>query len=172
MRVITVKQPWAWAIIHGGKDVENRVRNLAGDYRGLVAIHAGKAWDASSYDSPKEWEIKRAITSLENGWPASDVEVWGAETIEPDDARYVRSAIIGVVDLTAVHRGYVGCPHGIEGSPWPELDAYHLCLENPRPLTEPIPWKGALGMRTLPDETTRLVLERAITTKEASDGTN
>ena len=30
MRVLTVRQPWAWAIIHGGKDVENRVRNLAG----------------------------------------------------------------------------------------------------------------------------------------------
>ena len=29
MRVLTVRQPWAWAIIHGQKDVENRVRSLA-----------------------------------------------------------------------------------------------------------------------------------------------
>jgi hypothetical protein len=23
-RVLTIRQPWAWAIIYGGKDVENR----------------------------------------------------------------------------------------------------------------------------------------------------
>jgi hypothetical protein len=27
LRALTVQQPWAWAIIHGGKDVENRGRN-------------------------------------------------------------------------------------------------------------------------------------------------
>ena len=43
MRILTVRQPWAWAIIHGGKDVENRVRNIAGDYHGPIAIHAAKA---------------------------------------------------------------------------------------------------------------------------------
>ena len=49
MRVLTVRQPWAWAIIHGGKDVENRTRNLAGAYRGPVAIHvAGKYAEAGS----------------------------------------------------------------------------------------------------------------------------
>ena len=40
MRILTVKQPWAWAIIHGQKDVENRTKSL-GPYRGPVAIHAG-----------------------------------------------------------------------------------------------------------------------------------
>jgi len=27
MRVLAVNQPWQWAILHGGKDVENRVHN-------------------------------------------------------------------------------------------------------------------------------------------------
>ena len=40
IRGLTIRQPWAWAIVHGGKDVENRSRSL-GPYRGLVAIHAG-----------------------------------------------------------------------------------------------------------------------------------
>lgn len=43
MRILTVRQPWVWAIIHGGKDVENRVRNIAGSYRGPVAIHVALA---------------------------------------------------------------------------------------------------------------------------------
>ena len=33
-----LRNPWAWAIIFGGKDVENRTRNIAGGYRGPVAI--------------------------------------------------------------------------------------------------------------------------------------
>jgi hypothetical protein len=39
MRALTVQQPWAWAIVHGGKDVENRTQ--AWGYRGPLAIHAG-----------------------------------------------------------------------------------------------------------------------------------
>ena len=35
---------------------------------------------------------------------------------------------------------------------WAEWDAYHLVLANPRPLAEPIPYKGALGLRRLDDE--------------------
>lgn len=37
MRALTVQQPWAWAIVHGGKDVENRTQ--AWSYRGPLAIH-------------------------------------------------------------------------------------------------------------------------------------
>ena len=28
MKALTVQQPWAWAIVHGGKDVENRTANI------------------------------------------------------------------------------------------------------------------------------------------------
>lgn len=40
--VLTVKQPWAWAIIHAGKDVENRSRPLR--YRGQLLIQASKGY--------------------------------------------------------------------------------------------------------------------------------
>lgn len=45
VRILTVKQPWATALISGGKDVENR--SWATNYRGWVLIHAGKSIDAS-----------------------------------------------------------------------------------------------------------------------------
>lgn len=38
-------------------------------------------------------------------------------------------------------------------SDWAEPDVHHLVLANPRPLPEPIPYRGALGLRTLDDET-------------------
>ncbi|GAA3142327.1 hypothetical protein GCM10020255_022450 [Rhodococcus baikonurensis] len=40
MRILTVRQPYAWQIVHGDKNIENRTRNIAGKYRGPVAIHA------------------------------------------------------------------------------------------------------------------------------------
>lgn len=47
MKIITIKQPWAWAIFHAGKDVENRKWLPA--YRGLLGIHAAKSTDPKDY---------------------------------------------------------------------------------------------------------------------------
>ena len=44
MKVLSVRQPYAWAIIHRGKDVENRTWHS--DFRGMVLIHAGLHWHA------------------------------------------------------------------------------------------------------------------------------
>ncbi|MFE7268179.1 ASCH domain-containing protein [Streptomyces sp. NPDC057592] len=43
MRALTIRQPWAAAIIHGDKRVENRV--WPSRYRGVVLLHAGKTLD-------------------------------------------------------------------------------------------------------------------------------
>lgn len=40
MRALTIKQPWAWLIIHGHKDIENRTWHP--NYRGPFLVHAGK----------------------------------------------------------------------------------------------------------------------------------
>ena len=42
MKALSVRQPYSWAIIHGGKDVENRTWHS--DFRGPVLIHAGLHW--------------------------------------------------------------------------------------------------------------------------------
>lgn len=43
VKVLTVRQPWAWAIIHAGKNVENRVWST--DFRGRLLIHAARRPD-------------------------------------------------------------------------------------------------------------------------------
>ena len=47
MKALTLIQPWAWAIVHLGKRVENRSwsppRSLIGQ---RIALHAGKKYDA------------------------------------------------------------------------------------------------------------------------------
>jgi hypothetical protein len=46
-RMLTVRQPWAWAIIHAGKDVENRTWYT--DHRGPLLIVAGRKIDPEGY---------------------------------------------------------------------------------------------------------------------------
>ena len=43
LKALSIKQPWAWLIVNGWKDVENRSWNT--HYRGRVLIHAGKTMD-------------------------------------------------------------------------------------------------------------------------------
>jgi hypothetical protein len=50
MKAITLHQPWAWAIAHAGKDVENRAWSPGSDFIGQrIAIHAGKKWDSRGW---------------------------------------------------------------------------------------------------------------------------
>jgi len=51
MRVLSIQQPWAWAIIYAGKDIENRPWKTR--FREKILIHAGKKidWDGAHYMS-------------------------------------------------------------------------------------------------------------------------
>lgn len=57
MKVLTVHQPWAWAISKGFKDVENR--SWSTNYRGRLAIHAGL-----SKKSLKDLKIVQQLTQI------------------------------------------------------------------------------------------------------------
>jgi hypothetical protein len=43
MKALSIRQPWAWAICHAGKDIENRTWSTA--FRGPFLIHAGAKLD-------------------------------------------------------------------------------------------------------------------------------
>lgn len=105
MRVLTVRQPWAWAIIHGGKNVENRVRNIAGAYRGPVAIHAGLRYDERT--DLGRWPFHAAMESaVENARGEVHGGVFAWDLGQPDPRRWLHElgSIIGVIDLADVHR--------------------------------------------------------------------
>ena len=125
MHVLTVQQPWAWAIALGQKDVENRSWNT--HYRGPVAIHAGKMVDAVAY----EFAPMHRLLS-ECGIPVPRVPY----TLE-------RGAIVAVVDLVDV------VPDS--KSEWAMPGFHHWVLEKARRLTKPIPYRGGLGLLRLAD---------------------
>jgi len=74
MKALTVRQPWAWAIVHGGKDIENRTWNTR--FRGVIAVHAGA--------TPQ---------------PGVSLPSWARQ---PAPGALVHGAIIGVVDIVDV----------------------------------------------------------------------
>ena len=163
MRILTVRQPWAWAIIHAGKDVENRVRNIAGSYRGPVAIHVARVVDESllDYEHPQAGMIYAPCASGRALDHNSLTCAWCSK-IEP--RRWLDGGtIIGVVDLVDVHHSshLGGCTDTNARShmrrelcsPWAEADTTHLVFEHPRLLAEPIPYRGALGLRRLDEDT-------------------
>jgi hypothetical protein len=66
MKALSIQQPWAWAILHAGKDMENRSWRTT--FRGTFLIHASKKIDSYGYDfilnrfgivPPKKNEIDR-----------------------------------------------------------------------------------------------------------------
>lgn len=83
---LSVRQPWAWAIIHAGKDIENR---------GYVAIWKGNM-------KPKRIAIhaSKGMTRDEYEFSAMFMEKLGV--ICPPAIELKRGGIIGSVDVTAI----------------------------------------------------------------------
>ena len=77
LKALTIKQPWAWAIVAGHKDVENR--SWSTPYRGWIVVHAGGGLDPSG---------------------PSHIRRQGHTTPEHP----TRSAFIGVVELVGITR--------------------------------------------------------------------
>ncbi len=121
-RALSVRQPWAWAIIHGGKIIENRslgsIRAGRMDCR-RIAIHAAKSM------SEKEYR-----------WGVHKLQEHGVRCPLPADLP--RSAIIGSVDVVDIISQ--------SASPWfgSRPGNHGLVLESPEPC-DPIPAQGALG---------------------------
>lgn len=56
MKALSVKQPWAYLITHGHKDVENRTWPTK--YTGRLLIHAGLSWDPRGVERAKQLGVK------------------------------------------------------------------------------------------------------------------
>ena len=49
MRCLSIRQPWAWLIVHGHKPVENR--DWVCTFRGEFLVHAGKTFEQQALDA-------------------------------------------------------------------------------------------------------------------------
>lgn len=121
---LSVRQPWAWAILHAGKDIENR--DWSTHRRGRIYLHAAKGMTRAEYEDGMETIQRTASTGLTT----------------PAFAALDRGGIVGTVEI-------VDCVSR-SASPW-FFGRYGFALRDPRPLPF-VPCKGALGFFPLPDE--------------------
>ncbi|WP_229215634.1 ASCH domain-containing protein [Duganella sp. CY15W] len=49
MKALSIRQPWAWLIVNGYKDIENR--SWSTNVRGKVLVHASKGAPATHPDA-------------------------------------------------------------------------------------------------------------------------
>lgn len=121
-KALSIRQPWAWAILHAGKDVENR--DWSTRFRGSVCIHAAKGMTAAEYDG-----FIRTVhhVSLSHPFPPG-------RTV-PHSKCLQRGGIVGVAEI-------VDCVQDSD-SPW-FFGRYGFVLQNARPV-EFIPVRGSLG---------------------------
>ncbi len=159
MKAITVRQPWAWAIMHGGKDVENRSRNIVGSYRGPLLIHASLTVEPAGLD-PRIAQAIGERSRAGNKMTRVPLLAGGPSGPEHTLAPWYgsRGGVLGMVDLLDVHRRSSCLDYDDENdelqpcSRWASTDEYHLALANPRPFPVPIPYRGRLGLWEFPDE--------------------
>lgn len=137
MKTLTIRQPWGSAIAHFGKTTENRT--WATRYRGPLAIHAG-----SRLPGRRDLlDLCEYIAVLGGGNPV--------EVLRNSAAL---SAVVAVAELTDMcsrstdNDVLMWCTCG----PWAVAGQHHWRLGNVRPLAEPVPAKGQLGLWDLPAE--------------------
>ncbi|SDG87205.1 ASCH domain-containing protein [Pseudomonas flavescens] len=115
MKALSIRQPWAWLIIHGSKDIENRTWHTK--FRGRFLVHAAQGMTRKEYEFARDFALQTDATLLP---PFEDLQ---------------RGGIIGSVELVdsvdhSKSRWYMG--------------EKGFVLQDPKPLPF-MPLKGRLG---------------------------
>lgn len=151
MKVLSIKNPWAYMIAHGIKDVENRTWKT--NYRGELLIHvSGKdIVDIFDDDLPKE-----ILSEYEKYWKAKDrnedyemknefakkmaeLDIKSENIILKEKKIFYKSKlIIGKVNLVDITRE--------SKSIWAGKNCYHWIMKNPIIFEKPIEILGKLGL--------------------------
>lgn len=137
MKCLTVHQPWATLLVTGAKRFETR--NWRTDYRGRLAIHAGRNFPGAAWALCRQEPFRTALLLAGYRQPA-DLPI---------------RAVLGTIDL-------IDCVPTFEiarilPADCPELrfgdfrsGRWAWRLENPVPLPRPLPLIGRLGLYDIP----------------------
>ena len=127
MKALSIRQPWAWLIVNGHKDVENRAWHSR--HKGPLLIHASKTMDKEALNDL----LRGKLPFIAN---RQKIELW-------------QGGIVGIVDLWMIRHVGENIPGGI--SPWHEPECWGWYLKNARSFETPIEYRGWPGLFDVPD---------------------
>jgi hypothetical protein len=143
MRGISIRHPWAWAIVHAGKRIENR--DWYCDYRGPILIHASKLRQTKRQVPTEfvgEWRGLQQIL---------DFIGVDKQSLPPVSYRSLMAESGGIIGRARIvdcilpdGRKVGGGEHPLADDPW-YGGAFGIVLEQVEPLPF-VAYKGALGL--------------------------
>ena len=78
MKALSIRQPWAWLIVHGFKDIENREWAGTCHVRGEVLVHASQRCTNVEYSEAQNFLFQRELWAALDALPArADLELGG-----------------------------------------------------------------------------------------------
>jgi hypothetical protein len=148
---LSLTQPWATLVAIGAKRIETRSWRTY--YRGVIAIHAARRWTHEDQWLGTHEPFKAALRAAG----------LNRATLGCDANALPRGVIVATARV-------VDCVSTSQDSPYypddsnPESDfgdygpdRWMWVLDDVRPLTEPVPCRGALGLWTVPPDVTALI---------------
>lgn len=153
--------PWAWAILHAAKDIENRTLRQSGrgGRNGFPRHFLGEFWlHCSLWPGGKKPLTQNKLAEMLEQWESVEdcIQLPPGALPQPVTLRSLdemRGHIVGRVTVT----GYVEQ----SDSPWFVPGSLGLVLANPVPLKTHVAASGALGWWRVPDEKLALLKEAA-----------
>ena len=130
IKVLSVRQPWAWLIVCGYKNIENRTWKT--DYRGRLYIHASQGFDWTALEWLEQFYEYQVLACRHFGIRGPRITMHKEEF----------GAIVGYANLTDCVR------HA--NSIWAMPGCWHWELHRALELA-PIPLKGRLGIFEIPE---------------------
>lgn len=119
LNALSIHQPWAWAIVNGHKNIENRSRNFR--YRGDLLVHSSKSTKTEEFNAARAFLFRKGVRV-------------------PERSQLSFGSVIGRVQL-------VDCNYRSSYfHPWGMPLHYHLEFENPIAFELPIPFSGRQGL--------------------------
>lgn len=147
MKALTLIRPWAAAVAHLGKNVENRTWRPPAVLVGQrFAIHAGKREDLGILRALNIEQDRRGLPMLPDAGPQGIVC-----TVRLDNI------FTAVGEMTLNHRAAVANRLGLPDLRW-FFGPVGWVLADARPLATPVPCRGAQGLWTLPTDVEAAVL--------------
>ena len=177
---LSLRQPWAWAVLRTGKRLENRVAWRSCKYRGPIWIHAAN-WPRGPVDALRRGRadvdeyldaVEAMLDMAENTSAATrasskgatredDVVVWDLHTSHREILRNGRGGVVGSATVIDVVSGPIDLARAISQGIVPEsqrawyMGGLALVLDDVRPLPAEAPvveCRGALGLFGLPPD--------------------